>query len=85
MIAAPSWEHEESPAVSDRRNVVFLLADQLRADYVPEGRDRLGFQHWRGYNFHSDYFNGTVNVGDWRNERWEAYIDGLNKLAARRT
>jgi hypothetical protein len=24
-------------------------------DYVPEGRDRLGFQHWRGYNFHTDY------------------------------
>src|SRR5262245_27674655 len=23
------------------------------ADFVPEGRDRLGFQHWRGYNFHS--------------------------------
>jgi len=20
------------------------------SDYVPEGRDRLGFQHWRGYN-----------------------------------
>ncbi|MYB00812.1 sulfatase-like hydrolase/transferase, partial [Candidatus Poribacteria bacterium] len=31
-------------------------------DYVPEGRDRLGFQHWRGYNFHTDYFNGTVNL-----------------------
>lgn len=23
-------------------------------DYVPEGRDRLGFQHWRGYDFHAD-------------------------------
>ena len=52
------------------------------ADYVPEGRDRLGFQHWRGYNFHSDYFNGTVNVGDWRNERWEGYeTDALNRYA----
>ena len=50
-------------------------------DYVPEGRDRLGFQHWRGYNFHTDYFNGTVNLDkDWRNERWEGYeTDALNR------
>ena len=42
-------------------------------DYVPEGRDRLGFQHWRGYNFHTDYFGGSVNTEDWHNERWEGY------------
>ena len=49
-------------------------------DYVPEGRDRLGFQHWRGYNFHTDYFNGSVNVEGWRNERWEGYeTDALNR------
>jgi hypothetical protein len=47
-----------------------------------EGRDRLGFQHWRGYNFHTDYFNGTVNLDNWRNERWEGYeIDALNRYA----
>ncbi len=23
-------------------------------DFVPEGRDRLGFDYWRGYNFHMD-------------------------------
>ena len=51
-------------------------------DYVPEGRDRLGFQHWRGYNFHTDYFNGTVNLDDWRNEKWDGYeTDALNKYA----
>ena len=51
-------------------------------DYVPEGRDRLGFQHWRGYNFHTDYFNGTVNLDDWRNERWKGYeTDALNRYA----
>jgi len=51
-------------------------------DYVPEGRDRLGFEHWRGYNFHSQYFNGWVNVGDWRCERWEGYeTDALNRYA----
>jgi arylsulfatase A-like enzyme len=42
-------------------------------DYVPEGRDRLGFQHWRGYNFHTDYFNGSVNLDNWRCERWKGY------------
>ncbi len=45
-------------------------------------RDRLGFQHWRGYNFHTDYFNGTVNLDDSRNERWEGYeTDALNRYA----
>ena len=42
-------------------------------DYVPEGRDRLGFSYWRGYNFHMDYFDGSVNLDDWRVERWEGY------------
>jgi arylsulfatase A-like enzyme len=42
-------------------------------DYVPEGRDRLGFQYWRGYNFHMKYFQGTVNLDDWQVERWEGY------------
>lgn len=51
-------------------------------DYVPEGRDRLGWQHWRGYNFHTDYVNGSVNLDDWRNERWEGYeTEALNKYA----
>lgn len=51
-------------------------------DYVPEGRDRLGFEHWRGYNFHTDYYNGTVNLDDWRNERWDGYeTNALNRYA----
>ena len=51
-------------------------------DYVPEGRDRLGFDYWRGYNFHSQYFQGWVNVDDWRNERWQGYeTDALNRYA----
>jgi len=51
-------------------------------DYVPEGRDRLGFQHWRGYNFHIDYFNGSVNLDDWRYERWQGYeTNALNRYA----
>ncbi|MBC8231935.1 sulfatase [bacterium] len=51
-------------------------------DYVPEGRDRLGFQHWRGYNFHVDYFNGSVNLDDWRYEKWQGYeTNALNRYA----
>ena len=51
-------------------------------DYVPEGRDRLGFRFWRGYNFHMNYFNGSVNLDDWRVERWEGYeTDALNRYA----
>lgn len=51
-------------------------------DYVPEGRDRLGFQHWRGYNFHTDYFNGSVNLDGWRYERWKGYeTNALNQYA----
>lgn len=42
-------------------------------DWVPEGRDRLGFQFWRGYNMHMVYFSGFVNKGDWNYERWEGY------------
>lgn len=51
-------------------------------DYVPEGRDRLGFEHWRAYNFHTDYFNGTVNREDWRYEHWQGYeTHALNRYA----
>ena len=40
-------------------------------DYVPEGRPRLGFRWWRGYNFHANYYDGTVNLDDWRVESWK--------------
>jgi len=49
-------------------------------DWVPEGRDRLGFQFWRGYNMHMVYFNGYVNKGDWNFESWEGYeTEALNR------
>jgi arylsulfatase A-like enzyme len=51
-------------------------------DYVPEGRDRLGFEYWRGYNFHTDYFHGSVNLDDWHVERWQGYeTEALNRYA----
>ena len=47
-------------------------------DWVPEGRDRLGFQYWRAYNQHMVYFDGFVQKGDWNYERWSGYeTDGL--------
>ena len=52
----------------------------MQPDWVPEGRDRLGFQYWRAYNQHMVYFNGFVQSGNWSYERWEGYeTDGLLK------
>ena len=47
-------------------------------DWVPEGRDRLGFDFWRAYNQHMVYFDGFVHKDDWNYERWDGYeTDGL--------
>lgn len=52
------------------------------ACHVPEGRQRLGFQHWRGYNFHEKYFEGWVDTENWRNEIWDGYeTEALNRYA----
>ena len=49
-------------------------------DWVPEGRDRLGFDYWRAYNQHMVYFDGFVHKGSWNYERWDGYeTDGLLK------
>ena len=49
-------------------------------DWVPEGRDRLGFDYWRAYNQHMVYFDGFVHKDDWNYERWEGYeTEGLLK------
>jgi arylsulfatase A-like enzyme len=52
-------------------------------DWVPEGRDRLGFEYWRGYNFHCQYFGGWVNTDSpYMNARWDGYeTDALNRYA----
>lgn len=50
----------------------------MQPDWVPEGRDRLGFQYWRAYNQHMVFFDGFVHKGDWNYERWNGYeTDGL--------
>lgn len=50
--------------------------------YIPEGRMRLGFNYWRAYDFHEEYFDGWVNKDNWRNERWKGYeTDALGGYA----
>jgi arylsulfatase A-like enzyme len=47
-------------------------------DFIPEGRARLGFEYWRAYNCHVDYWNGHVNGHDWDTLRWSGYeTEGL--------
>jgi arylsulfatase A-like enzyme len=47
-------------------------------DWVPEGRDRLGFDFWRAYNQHMVFFDGFVHMNDWNYERWNGYeTEGL--------
>ncbi|MEM7019724.1 MAG: sulfatase [Pseudomonadota bacterium] len=51
-------------------------------DWVPEGRDRLGFKYWSAYNQHMVYFNGFVHMDDWQYERWDGYeTEGLLNYA----
>ena len=50
----------------------------MQPDWVPKGRDRLGFEYWRAYNQHMVYFNGFVHKDDWNYERWAGYeTEGL--------
>lgn len=50
----------------------------MHPDWVPTGRDRLGFEYWRAYNQHMVYFDGFVQEGDWNYTRWKGYeTDGL--------
>lgn len=54
-----------------------------KQDWIPEGRSRLGWDYWRAYNCHTDYFEGHVNTHDWQTEAWEGYeTKGLLKYAA---
>lgn len=50
--------------------------------YVPEGRARLGFDWWRGYNLIASFFNGEYNLGSTgRNAHWEGYeTDALTRM-----
>lgn len=54
----------------------------MHPDWVPTGRDRLGFDYWRAYNQHMVFFDGFVQSGDWNYERWKGYeTEGLFNYA----
>jgi arylsulfatase A-like enzyme len=42
-------------------------------DFIPEGRARLGWDFWRAYNCHADFWDGHVNGEDWDTLRWKGY------------
>jgi arylsulfatase A-like enzyme len=49
-------------------------------EYIPDGRDRLGFHYFRAYNYHTQYFDGTVCLDNGDREQWHGYeTDGLMK------
>jgi len=53
------------------------------ADYIPEGRSRLGFEYFRAYNFHYEYDEGFLSLDDWRVEKWRGYeTEGLCDYSA---
>lgn len=47
-------------------------------EYIPDGRDRLGFDYFRGYNYHVNYMDGQVCLDDGAFGRWKGYeTEGL--------
>ena len=42
-------------------------------EYIPDGRDRLGFDYFRAYNYHTQFFDGPLCLDDGRHERWRGY------------
>jgi arylsulfatase A-like enzyme len=49
-----------------------------RSAWIPEGRDRLGFNCFRAYNYHHEFFDGHLTPaestpGQWRLDRWKGY------------
>ena len=42
-------------------------------EYIPDGRDRLGFGYFRAYNYHTQYFDGPLCLDGGGHERWRGY------------
>lgn len=56
----------------------FPAGDKGGPEYIPEGRDRLGFEYFRAYNYRTQYFDGWICRDDWQVEKWDGYeTDGL--------
>lgn len=51
--------------------------------HVPNGRARLGFEWWRGYNLHATFFEGLYDYGDTGETRhWKGFeTDALTEMA----
>ena len=54
-----------------------LYSDEQREivdfEYIPDGRDRLGFDYFRAYNYHTQFFDGPLCLDGGRHERWRGY------------
>lgn len=50
-----------------------FLGDTSGPEFIPENRDRLGFEYFRAYNYSTRYFDGWVSLDDWRVEQWRGY------------
>lgn len=42
-------------------------------EYIPEGRDRLGFDYFRAYNYHCQFYDGQLCLENDEHECWEGY------------
>jgi len=42
-------------------------------DFIPKGRARLGFDFWRTYNCHVDFWDGHINGEDYDTVQWKGY------------
>ena len=42
-------------------------------EYIPDGRDRLGFDCFRAYNYHTQFFDGPLCLDDGDHTRWSGY------------
>ncbi len=56
--------------------------DRDEPEDIPAGRDRLGFDYFRAYNYHTQYENGWLCGGPGGPERWRGYeTEGLWRYA----
>jgi len=48
------------------------------SDVISEGRPRLGFEYFRGYNYHTRYYDGWLSADNGCVQRWSGYeTEGL--------
>lgn len=50
-------------------------------EYISDGRDRLGFDYFRAYNYHTQYFDGPLCLAGGGRERWAPSCSGCSGTA----